>query len=256
MFKALRIGVLLFILAAVALGAWRTRTGVVEWKYTLAVNLYPISGDGSEAVDRYLREVNADAFKPVEAFMREEARRYGRGSDASIEVGLHPELRSLPPEAPRTGNPLSVALWSLQMRYWAWKHTAKAGPGPQVKLFLVYFDPATHAHLPHSTGLANGLIGVVNVFAASNMTAENNVVITHEFLHTLGATDKYDPATNQPNFPDGYADPEQSPPHPQVFAEIMAGRIPLSEATAAQPSSLNHVVIGPATAREINWLPR
>jgi hypothetical protein len=256
MFKSLRVGVLLFVLAAVALGTWRTRTGVVEWKYTLAVNLYPVSGDGSEAAARYLREVDADAFKPVEAFMREEAHRYGRGADASIEVRLHSELRSVPPQAPFNGNSLNVALWSLQMRYWAWRHAAVAGPGPQVKMFLVYFDPATHGRLPHSTGLANGLIGVVNVFAASSMTAQNNVVIAHEFLHTLGATDKYDAATNQPNFPDGYADPEQSPLHPQVFAEIMAGRIPLSDATAAQPSSLNHVVIGPATAREINWLPR
>ena len=85
------------------------------------------------------------------------------------------------------------------------------------------------------------------------MTRQNNVIITHEFLHTLGATDKYDPATNRPTYPDGYADPDQQPPEPQTFAEIMAGRIPVSQTQAKIPESLNDVVIGELTAKEINW---
>ena len=39
------------------------------------------------------------------------------------------------------------------------------------------------------------------------MTEENNVIVAHEILHTFGATDKYDPATTQPRYPDGYAEP-------------------------------------------------
>jgi hypothetical protein len=73
-------------------------------------------------------------------------------------------------------------------------------------------------------------------------------------LHTLGATDKYEPATNQPLFPDGYAEPEAAPLHPQKRAEIMGGRIPISTTRADTPSSLKRVVIGAKTAREINWL--
>ena len=97
------------------------------------------------------------------------------------------------------------------------------------------------------------MIGRVNVFASRDMARQNNVVITHEFLHTLGATDKYDPATDQPTYPDGYANPDQLPVVPQRFAEIMAGRTPVSKTEAAIPESLDDVVIGSLTAREINW---
>jgi len=41
---------------------------------------------------------------------------------------------------------------------------------------------------------------------------------------------------------------------PQEQAELMAGRIPLSESRAEQPESLRQVVIGTLTAREINWI--
>jgi hypothetical protein len=107
--------------------------------------------------------------------------------------------------------------------------------------------------LPHSTGLQKGQLGVVHAFADADMDGSNSIVIAHEILHTLGATDKYDPATNQPVFPDGYAEPDAAPLHPQRRAEIMAGRIAISETQADTPRSLKRVVIGAKTAREINW---
>jgi hypothetical protein len=86
------------------------------------------------------------------------------------------------------------------------------------------------------------------------MSGTNNVVILHEMLHTLGATDKYDRASNMPLFPDGYAEPERMPRLPQHFAEIMGGRIPIGTLRADQPDGLHQVVIGRQTAREINWI--
>jgi hypothetical protein len=80
------------------------------------------------------------------------------------------------------------------------------------------------------------------------------VVIVHELLHTLGATDKYDPATSQPLFPEGYAEPDAKPLYPQRFAEIMAGRIAVSDDETEMPEGLARVVVGPETAREINWI--
>jgi hypothetical protein len=140
------------------------------------------------------------------------------------------------------------------MRYWAYRNADMSGPGPQVRMFLLYFDPALNKKLAHSTGLQKGLIGRVNTYASRDMAKQNNVVIAHEFLHTLGATDKYDPATNQPLFPDGYANPTLYPLLPQQFAEIMAGRTPLSRNEAETPSSLDDALIGSKTAQEINWL--
>ena len=78
-------------------------------------------------------------------------------------------------------------------------------------------------------------------------------MIAHELLHTLGATDKYNPANDAPRYPDGYGDPRQMPLYPQSTAEMMAGRRMLSATRWEQAASLDEVVIGPATALEIRW---
>ena len=85
------------------------------------------------------------------------------------------------------------------------------------------------------------------------MTTDNNFVITHELLHTLGAGDKYELGSNQPIYPAGYADPELTPLYPQEFAEIMGGRIPVSQISSITPQSLDAVIVGPYTADEIGW---
>jgi hypothetical protein len=98
-----------------------------------------------------------------------------------------------------------------------------------------------------------GLIGVVYAFAAPGMNGENNVVIAHELLHTVGAIDKYDLGDDAPRFPDGYGDPAQKPLYPQLTAELMAGRRVLAPGKWQQPMSLDEVVVGPVTALEIRW---
>ena len=254
MFKYIRIFILLLVLAGVVLGTWRAKTRSVEWKYALPVNVYLINGDGSDVVAEYLRGLKLADFKPIEAFMKEEAARYGRTSKASVDVRLGGQIASTPPEPPRAGNPFQIILWSLQMRWWSYRHADTLGANPQVKLFLLYFDPARTGTLGHSTGLQKGLLGRVNLFASREMDKQNNVVIAHEFLHTLGATDKYDLASNQPIYPDGYAIPNQTPLLPQRYAEIMAGRTPITENKAEIPAGLSDTVIGEKTAREINWM--
>ncbi|MBS4097042.1 MAG: hypothetical protein KGZ83_09440 [Sulfuricella sp.] len=253
MFKAIRIIILLFILLAVGIGAWRDKTRSVEWKRALPVHVFLINGDGSQPVAEYLSSLTVDDFKPVASFMSDEAKRYGRSANASIDLKLEGQIKLLPPEPPHNGSTWDAIIWSLKMRWWVYRNTDIVGPRPQVKLFLLYFDPAKNKMLPHSTGLQEGLIGRVNLFASHDMAKQNNVVIAHEFLHVLGATDHYDRATNLPLFPDGYADPELKPLLPQHFAEIMAGRTPKSPTEAVIPDSLDNVVIGSKTALEINW---
>ena len=65
------------------------------------------------------------------------------------------------------------------------------------------------------------------------------MVIAHEILHTLGASDKYDLATLAPLYPGGYAEPERDPLYPQSFAEIMAGRYAADAHTFEMPESLD-----------------
>ena len=120
-------------------------------------------------------------------------------------------------------------------------------------MFVVYRDPALTPTVPHSAGLAKGMIGVVYAFATPIMGGANDVIIAHEMLHTLGATDKYDPANDAPLFPEGYGDPRQQPLFPQQQAELMAGRRVLAPNRWEQPEDLGEVVIGAATASEIRW---
>jgi hypothetical protein len=151
---------------------------------------------------------------------------------------------------------LDAVTWSLKMRWWAWRNTPATDIRPDIRMYLLYYDPATHTSVPDSAGLAKGQIGVANLFATRRMSGSNLVVSTHELLHTLGATDKYDLQTGLPRFPEGYADPELNPPLPQQMAEIMAGRIPVDATHTNIPESLDDTLIGPQTAREIGWIKK
>ena len=254
MARYLRIGILLFILLVVAQGAWIARTRTTEWKEPLRVVVYPINADASAAADAYLARLKPDAFEPLAAYLREQARNYHLPLRSPVEVYLAPRVNALPPEPPRNGNVLNIVWWSLNLRFWAWRNDGYSGPKPHVRLFVKYFAPTPNATLAHSVGLREGLIGLVNAFASNDMAGANNVVIAHELLHTFGATDKYDPVSNQPSFPDGYAQPNANPLYPQSAAEIMGGRVPLTQARAVTPDSLDETIIGARTAREINWV--
>ena len=105
--------------------------------------------------------------------------------------------------------------------------------------------------LDRSAGLRQGRVGVVNLFASQQQQGPNQVVIVHELMHTLGARDRYDPVSLQPDDPAGLADPGRQPRFPQSRAEIMGGRIALSPIRAEMPTSLQQVTIGPATALEV-----
>lgn len=254
MFRRIRIVVLLLILATVAQSAWLAKSRATDWRSSLQVVIYPLNGDGSDVVAGYLERLREEHFEPIEAFLEEEAKRYGIATLRPVDVSLAPVIAGLPPPAPHDGNPLKVMGWSLQMRFWAWRNDPYQGPRPQVKIFVLYHDANNNERVENSLGLEKGMIGIVHAFGAKRMAAQNNVVIAHELLHTLGASDKYDPATNRPLYPDGYAEPERKPLHPQDAAEIMGGRTPLSDAEAEIPASLQEVVVGPRTAREINWI--
>lgn len=251
--RVIRIALLLFVLATVAQWAWIERQRVTDWAHPLRVVVYPIDADGTESSSAYLAGQDRSVFAEIEEFLANEGRRYGLKLARPVEMSLGPRVASQPPDLPRESGVLAALSWSLRMRFWAWRHDDYPGPKPHVRLFVVYHDPARSPRLAHSTGLAKGMIGVVRVFAEKSQERVNNVVIAHELLHTFGATDKYDYATNMPRFPDGYADPAANPRFPQRHAEIMAGRRPLSMFEAEIPTSLGQTLIGAGTAAEIHW---
>jgi hypothetical protein len=252
-FKTLRIAVLLMVLLIVALTAWQDRYRSTRWREPLFVAIYPIAADGSPATRAYVDSLDEERFKAIDRFFAREAVRYHLRTDEPVRTRLQNELTQRPPERAAQSGVFATALWSLKLRYWAWRVSRQAREPEDIRIFVLYHDPTLTPTVPHSLGLTQGLIGVVYAFAAPLMDGENDVVIAHELLHTVGATDKYDLQNDAPAFPDGYGDPQQNPLYPQMTAELMAGRRMLSPNRWQQASSLDEVVVGAATALEIRW---
>jgi hypothetical protein len=254
-FGAVRLAILLAVLIFVALGAWLDRRRSTDWDATLRVTVYPVAVDMDSVTTRFVAELDADAFGDLTDFMADEAARYGVKIDDPVSVRVSHAVREPPPAAPTDPGPFSVALWSLRLRYWAWRVAANDPlPPPDVQVFALYHVPDGGQVAPDSTGLRKGLVAVTHVFSGDAAAGSNHVVLTHEFLHTLGATDKYDRRTGQPLAPMGLGDPAQNPLYPQDTGEIMAGRIATSANAAGIPDSLAQMTVGPVTAREIGWL--
>ncbi len=249
----LRILILLLVLLAVALTTWQERYLSTRWHDPLYVAIYPIAADDSPVTKAYLASLDAESFKPIDRFFAREAQRYHLDTSEPFRTRLRPELQSRPPQRAADAGLLATALWSLRLRYWAWRVSGQAHEPEDIRMFVLYHDPTLTPTVPHSLGLEKGLLGVVYAFAAPEMSGANNVVIAHELLHTVGASDKYDFTDDAPRFPDGYGDPVQRPLYPQQTAELMAGRRVLAPGKWEQAMSLDEVVIGPATALEIRW---
>ncbi|GGO87477.1 hypothetical protein GCM10011348_40760 [Marinobacterium nitratireducens] len=252
-FRNLRILILLLILLVVALNSWLSRIRTTDWEEPLWVLMYPLNGDGRADTQAYIDSLTPDTFTAIEAFFAREAGRYGAGSGEPVFVQLAPQVLPPPPVLPQNPSLFDNVRWSLAMRWWAWRNDTWQGPAPDIRIFMRYYSPENTDRLAHSLGLQKGLIGLVNAFAAERHQGQNNVVAAHELLHTLGATDKYDLGSGLPVWPDGYAEPERVPRYPQRLAEIMGGRVPISDGWALIPPGLDDVVVGPSTASEINW---
>jgi hypothetical protein len=257
MWRRLRIGILMLILAVAAWSNWYDRLSTTDWDETLTVGVFPIDDAGDEGTGGYIARLADADVAEVEDFLNEEAARYDVAISRPVSVKMYPPLSERPPERSADSGVLGNMWWSLKMRMYARRASRAAGlVPPQIRIFVRYHDPSFTQSVPHSVGMQKGLVGVVHAFAAPQARGTNNVVIAHEILHTLGASDKYDPATLAPLFPSGYAEPDRSPRIPQEFAEIMAGRYAAGPTTFEMPASLGEVLVGDSTALEIRWIRR
>lgn len=250
--RHLRYLILLLILLFVAVNEALNKMRSTSWEEPLYVSIYAISGDDSRAADQYIESLKIESFEAIEQFVNREARRNGVAIDA-IEVEYRGRLQQGPPQPPLQPSVLSNIWWSLKFRAWAtYRDWSSDGDQGDIQLFVNYYDIETSQSLHHSVGLRGGLIGIINAFAEKSYRGSNQVVITHELMHTVGASDKYGYG-NLPVYPQGYAAPHNQPLYPQRRAEIMGGRIPLTDTQSRMPQSLAEVVIGIYTAAEINW---
>ena len=254
MFKRLRIAILLYILAFIALGNFLAAARSTDWDKTLWVDVYPINADGSARTQAYVDGLSSADFNRIEAYFSGQAQRYGVTLEQPFRLELGPQVDNDMPKLAPTPSMLDTLIWSLKMRWFAARIDSGSGrPSPDIKLLALYYEQSEETVLDRSTALERGLIAVAKLYAGRSSQGTNQVVMAHELLHTLGATDKYDLDTNLPIYPDGYANPTLQPLYPQRSAELMAGRIPLDERTADMPSGISRTVVGPLTAAEIGW---
>lgn len=250
----IRLALLLAVLVFVALGAWLDRRRSTDWDGTLRVTVYPIAVDDDATTRGYVAGLEDEDFDDLEDFFAEEAAAHDVELVDPVHVRISRAAREMPPLPAEDAGVLGIAGWSLRFRYWAWRVAADDPlPPPDVQVFALYHAPDGRTALPDSLGLSKGLMAIAHLFADRDAAGSNLVVLAHELLHTLGASDKYDPATLQPHAPEGLAEPDRSPLYPQDYAELMGGRVALSAHEASMPEDLSQVLVGPATAQEIGW---
>lgn len=254
MWRNIRIAFLLLLLAIGAYSNWYDRASTTDWDETLWVGIFPIDADGNAGTSRWLAGLSPDDVAGIETFLNAEAHRHGVAIERPVRVDLYPRVTEKPPEPDPDAGLLSRMTASLRLRWYARRNSHPPGRAPpQIRIFVLFHDPAFTRAVPHSVGLQKGLVGVVHAFADDEMTPTNNVVIAHEILHTLGASDKYDPRTLEPYYPIGYVEPDRQPLVPQALTEIMAGRRVVAPGEFEMPDSLHDVRVGHATAVEIRW---
>ena len=254
-FKAFRIILLLTIFIAIAFYAKIQKLESRNWSEPLQVIIYPMIGDNSASVERYIKQLKGHEFKEIDQFFQTEAEHYSLTIQQPTSTRLGQIMQVHPPISPKpSAHPLKIAWWSLKLRFWAFRYTPDDESNlHRVRIFVYYHEVEEDKELQHSLGLDKGLLVIAHAFASAELEQRNNIVIAHELLHTVGASDKYD-VDNQPVFPDGYAEPLQSPLFPQTLAEIMAGKTPSSSNQSEMAKSLEYCIIGEKTAIEINWL--
>lgn len=255
-FTNIRIGLLLLVLLFTAFYTLHQYVFSRNWNKTLDVVIYPINGDNKPETKHYIESLTTDDFSSIDEWSSREAKRYNLLVSNPFWVNLGAEINTPPPELPERQNALQTVWWGLKLRWWAYRNTPDDKSNlERIRMFVIYQQGEDNKPLRHSLGLQKGLLGVVHVYAKKRQTAQNNIVIGHELLHTVGALDKYD-ETGLPIFPEGYAEPGRKPLYPQRRAEIMAGHIPITADRSHMAASLNGVVINEFTAREINWIDR
>jgi len=257
MFRASRIIILLIIFAALAFYTKTQKLKSRSWSEPLQLVIYPINGEDSPDVDEYITQLDGAVFSEIDQFFENEAKHYSLTIDQPTVTRLGKVIDIQPPAspAPESGF-IKIIWWSLKFRYWAYTNTPDDESNlHRVRIFLLYHETDDDKLLQHSLGLDKGLLVIAHVFASTDQEQQNNIILAHELLHTVGASDKYN-AINQPVFPEGYAEPDNIPLYPESLADIMSAKTPLSANQSKMANSLKQCIIGDKTAWEINWFQK
>lgn len=255
-FMVFRVAILLVVLGGVAAWAMNKQADRAErraWNRTLRVGFVVVAS--SDVDSRALEGVEVQA-EAMERLLTDEFDGYG-GALAPFEFEV---LTTSPPTRAR---PVLEAddVWSRGMfAFRMWQYTGeihealgRAASEFDSRIYLIATAPrGDQPRIFEGIAAQGGDYGMVEIELGADTVNVAVITATHEMLHTIGATDKYDWATGEANFPSGYVDPDNR--YPQIFMEIMAHDIPIAPGRGRLPAAVKDVRVGEMTAREIGWL--
>jgi hypothetical protein len=253
--------VLLAVLAGVLLYGWRdvrSRRARNAWDHTLvvAVALVRLEPLDPAAVTALEKELPA-----LEDRLSAELSRYRPGAPHPFRFELKaPVDGSAPPPAPASDGLVELAKYTYALGSYVDDIDKRAGIDPSlydVRIYVALRRPRrAEVTLAEGQSQQGGRVGIVEMELDADAEGAQLplVVVAHELMHTLGATDKYDPASGRSLVPLGLAEPERVPRYPQRYAEIMSRNRPVSASEEKVPDGFAQIAVGPTTAREIGWL--
>ena len=198
-FRHYRILFLLSILIYVIADQAIAKHYSTAWNHTLNVVIYPINGDLSEQSQQIINTLSEHNFTSIKHFIKQQSEHYGILVHQPIKIKIAPQINK-PPALPQLdAGIISTMIWSLKMRWWAWYENTYFG-AKDIRLFVEYYAKES-SESQISVGLEKGMMALVKNYADERLMERNNVIIAHEMLHTLGATDKYDPISLLPTSP-------------------------------------------------------
>jgi len=142
----LRVAALLLILFMVAMTTWLDRYRSTRWREPLFVAIYPIAADDSAVTRTYLDSLTREQFEPIDSFFSRESARYHLRTGEPIRSRLQPELTEQPPQRAARAGMLSTALWSLKLRYWAWRASGRVNEPEDIRIFVLFLHRKMSVH--------------------------------------------------------------------------------------------------------------
>jgi hypothetical protein len=256
----LRLGILVGLLAITVLWALHdiySRHERTEWEHPVSIAVALVQ---MGPVDQAALNLLSTRFHALEARLASEYHRYGGRLERPVIFTLYGPVNvdKTAPADPDSDIP-SLARHAYEL--WRWTHAVDKGSELPARsfdsrIYLVMRAPReAGVQWVEGSSELGGRVGVAKVELDVSSVDLALFVASHELLHTLGASDKYD-ASGRALIPSGLVEPDRVPRYPQRFAEVMARNLVLGPKSERPPESIAELGVGIATAREIGWAPQ
>jgi hypothetical protein len=253
----IRLAVLMGLLGITVLWALNdvhSRRARTEWERPVSVAVALVQAG---PVDQASLNALRGRFFALEERLTAEYHRYGGRLQQPITFTVYgPVTVDRPAPADPDASLPSLARHAYEM--WRWTHAVDEGAAlsPRAfdsRIYLVARAPQDQGReWVEGSSELGGRVGLARIELDMSSVDLALFVVTHEFFHTLGASDKYD-ATGRALLPGGLVEPDRVPLYPQRFAEVMARNRVLAPGVERPPESVAELGVGIATAREIGW---